>query len=98
MTLVVLSVAPGTDTPDSERAFAAAHHWTGDWHWVSGTPDQLAAIWKAYSIAVQKMPTDILHTSVVYLLDRRGYERAGWAAGLEPDRLTHDVRFLSAQT
>jgi cytochrome oxidase Cu insertion factor (SCO1/SenC/PrrC family) len=97
MTLLVVSVAPATDTPDSERAFAATHHWTGDWHWVSGTPDQLAAVWKAYSIAVQNSPDDILHTSVVYLIDRNGYERAGWAAGLQPQLLTHDVQLLNTQ-
>jgi protein SCO1/2 len=98
MTLLVVSVAPATDTPASERAFAAAHHWTGEWHWLTGTPDQLAAVWKAYSIAVQNSPDDVVHSSVVYLLDRQGYERAGWAAGLDPDLLTHDVRILNSQT
>ena len=97
MTLLVVSVAPATDTPDSERAFAASHHWTGDWHWLSGTPDQLAAVWKTYSIAVQNSPDDILHSSVVYLIDRKGYERAGWAAGLQPALLIHDVRLLNTQ-
>jgi cytochrome oxidase Cu insertion factor (SCO1/SenC/PrrC family) len=95
MTLLVISVAPATDTPDSERAFASTHHWTGEWHWLTGSPDQLAAVWKAYSIAVQNAPDNILHSSVVYLVDRSGYERAGWAAGLEPELLTHDVRLLS---
>ncbi len=56
LSLLVVSVAPATDTPDSERAFAAAHHWTGEWHWLTGTPDQLAAVWKAYSIEVQGTP------------------------------------------
>lgn len=95
MTLLVISVAPATDTPDSERAFAADHHWTGEWHWLSGSPGQLTAVWKAYSIAVENTPDDVLHSSVVYLVDRNGFERAGWAAGLEPDLLTHDVRLLS---
>lgn len=97
MTLLVVSVAPATDTPQSEQVFAATHHWIGDWHWVSGTPDQLAVVWKAYSIAVQNSPDDILHTSVVYLVDRNGYERAGWAAGLQPNLLTHDVRLLDSE-
>lgn len=97
MTLLVVSVAPATDTPDSERAFAATHHWSGDWHWLNGPANQLATIWKAYSIAVQNSPDDVLHSSVVYLIDRSGFERAGWAAGLEPDLLTHDVRLLDRQ-
>jgi protein SCO1 len=94
LSLLVVSVAPATDTPASERAFAASHRWSGDWHWLVGTPDQLASVWKAYSIAVQNAPDSVLHSSVLYLVDRDGFERAGWAAGLEPDLVTHDVRLL----
>ena len=94
LSLLVISVAPATDTPDSERAFAAAHHWSGDWHWLTGTPDELASVWKAYSIAVQGTPDNILHSTVLYLVDKSGYQRAGWASGLQPDQLARDVRFL----
>ncbi|TMD85160.1 MAG: SCO family protein [Chloroflexi bacterium] len=97
LSLLVVSVAPATDTPESERAFAASHGWSGDWHWLSGSQDQLAPVWKAYSIAVQPTPDDILHSSVLYLVDRDGFQRAGWAAGIQPDRLAHDVRLLSSQ-
>ncbi|HET9849078.1 MAG TPA: SCO family protein [Candidatus Dormibacteraeota bacterium] len=93
--LLVVSVAPATDSPDSERVFASAHHWTGDWHWLNGSADQLATIWKAYSIAVQDSADNVLHTTVLYLVDRDGYERAGWAAGIQSDRLAHDVRLLN---
>jgi protein SCO1 len=96
LSLLVVSVAPATDTPDSERAFATEHHWTGDWHWLMGTPDQLAQVWKAYSIAVQVIPGDILHSSVLYLVDKNGFQRAGWAGPIEPDLLAHDVRFLNS--
>jgi protein SCO1 len=96
LSLLVVSVAPTTDTPDSERAFAATHHWTGDWHWLMGTPDQLAQVWKAYGIAVQVTPGDILHSSVLYLVDKAGFQRAGWAGPIEPDLLAHDVRFLNS--
>jgi protein SCO1/2 len=96
LSLLVVSVAPATDTPDSERAFAAEHHWTGDWHWLMGTSDQLAQVWKAYSIAVQVIPGDILHSSVLYLVDKNGFQRAGWAGPIEPDLLAHDVRFLNS--
>ena len=96
LSLLVVSVAPATDTPDSERAFAATHHWTGDWHWLQGSPDQLAAVWKAYSIAVEGTPDNVLHSTVVYLVDKQGFQRAGWAGPIEPDLLAHDVRFLES--
>jgi len=95
LSLLVVSVAPTTDTPDSERAFATTHHWTGDWHWLMGTPDQLAQVWKDYSIAVQATPGDILHSSVLYLVDKAGFQRAGWAGPIEPALLAHDVRLLN---
>jgi len=97
LSLLVVSVAPATDTPSSERAFAATHRWSGDWHWLVGTPDQLAAVWKAYSIAVQNAPDNILHSSVLYLVDKNGFERAGWAAGIQPDLLAQDVRLLNRE-
>jgi protein SCO1 len=97
LSLLVVSVAPATDTPDSERAFAATHHWTGEWHWLTGTADQLAAVWKAYSIEVQGTSDNILHSTVVYLVDKAGFQRAGWASGLQPDQLARDVRFLQAE-
>ena len=97
LSLLVVSVAPATDTAASEQAFATAHRWNGDWHWVSGSADQLAPVWKAYSIAVQPSPDDILHSSILYLVDKDGYMRAGFAAGLEPSRVAQDVRILAAQ-
>lgn len=96
LSLLVVSVAPATDTPDSERTFAATHHWSGDWHWLLGTPDQLAAVWKAYGIAVEGTPDNVLHSTVVYLVDKSGYQRAGWAGPIEPALLAHDVRFLNS--
>lgn len=96
LSLLVVSVAPLTDTPASERAFAAAHQWSGDWHWLMGTPDQLAQVWKAYSIAVQGTPDNVLHSTVLFLVDKEGYQRAGWAGPIEPALLAHDVRLLNS--
>jgi protein SCO1/2 len=98
MSLLVVSVAPATDTPESEKAFASEHGWSGDWHWLVGSPDRLAAVWKAYSIEVQPSRDDILHSSVLYLVDKSGYVRAGFATGLDSDRVTRDVRILLIQS
>jgi protein SCO1/2 len=98
LSLLVVSVAPATDTPDSERAFAKTHQWSGDWHWLQGTHDQLAAVWKAYSIAVEDTPDNVLHSTVLYLVDKNGFQRAGWAGPIEPDLLAHDVRLLDSAT
>jgi len=92
---LVVSVAPATDTPDSERAFATTHRWTGEWHWLSGTPAELQAVWKSYGIAVLPGPTgNIPHSIALYLIDRKGYERVGLLF-TDPKRIEQDVRLLS---
>jgi protein SCO1/2 len=96
LSLVVVSVAPGTDTPDSIRSFAAAHGWVGDWHWLAGTQAQLAPVWKAYSVDVKPAPTEILHTAVLYLVDRNGFTRAGFVSGLKAEVVARDIRILAA--
>jgi len=97
VSLVVVSVDPANDTPGSVRAFAATHGWTGDWHWVLGTPAQLAPIWKAYSVGVQPASGDILHTLVLFLIDKNGYQRGGFASGLTPSTVSTDIRLLAAE-
>jgi protein SCO1 len=96
LSLVVVSVAPETDTPDSARTFAATHSWAGDWHWLLGTQAQLAPVWQAYSIDVKPATADILHSAVLYLMDKSGYTRAGFVSGLKPDVVARDVRILAA--
>jgi protein SCO1 len=92
---LVVSVAPATDTPESERAFASTHRWTGEWHWLSGTQAQLTAVWKSYGIAVLPGPTgNIPHSIALYLIDRGGYERVGMLF-TDPRRIEQDVRLLS---
>jgi protein SCO1/2 len=95
MVLMVVSVAAVTDTSASVGQFAIAHRWSGEWHWLMGTQDQLAQVWKAYDIGVQPLPSDIAHSVVLYLLDRRGYEQAAFALDLTPATLEKDVRLLA---
>jgi protein SCO1 len=94
-TLLVVSVAPSTDTPQSANAFAATHHWTAEWHWLAGSQSALAAVWKAYGIDVEPgVEGSIPHSVALYLLDRRGYERAGFLF-TDPPRLEQDIRILA---
>jgi protein SCO1 len=96
LSVVVVSVAPATDTPDSARSFAASHRWAGGWHWLIGSESELAPIWQAYSIDVKVTTADILHSTVLYLVDRDGFVRAGFVSALKPDVVTRDVRILAA--
>jgi cytochrome oxidase Cu insertion factor (SCO1/SenC/PrrC family) len=95
--VLVVSVDPAGDTAASVRS--AAHRWRlgPGWRWLSGTPGQLAAVWRAYGIVVEPTSGDITHGASLYLVDARGGERAGYLAPLLPNFIALDVRRVEAE-
>jgi hypothetical protein len=61
-----------------------------------GTRARLAPVWRAYGIGVQPTATDITHSMAVYVIDRRGDERAGFLPPLAISRMVSDVQLLQA--
>ncbi len=98
LTLLVVSIAPTTDSPVSAAAFAARAGWTGDWHWLFGAPAKLARVWSDYGIWVKPTPADILHTAALYLLGPDQYVRVADMVPFTPDPLIQSVRALAPST
>jgi cytochrome oxidase Cu insertion factor (SCO1/SenC/PrrC family) len=94
--VVVVSVNP-LDTPASTRAAARAWGLAGlaPWHWLMGDHARLALVWKAYHIYVHPEQGDISHVEALYLIDRRGDERAGFLYPYIPGSVAHDLRLLA---
>ncbi len=93
--LVVVSTDPAADTPASARAFAARSGWDGRWrwHWLLASRGQLAPVWHAYGVSVR---SDLAHTSVLYLVGKSSYLRAGLGVpGVSGETVT-DLRRLVA--
>lgn len=90
--LMVVSVAPHGDTPESVQEFARARGWAGDWHWLLGSRPELAPVWKAYGVSVALSGDDIAHSLGVFLIDRQGFERAILTG--DPATLAQDVGVL----
>ena len=92
-TVLIVSVDPLATPAD---AIEAAHKWgiTGNWHWLLGAQNQLAPIWHAYGITVVRRLAD-LHSTALYVIDRKGYERAGFLAPFLPQFLADDLRTLA---
>ena len=94
--LVIVSVDPSHDTPASTRA-AVARWGLGAavaWHWLRGSTDQLAPVWRAYRVEVG--PAASAEASPpVYLIDREGYERAGLLYPVPPGWPAGDLRILA---
>ncbi|MGH2871170.1 MAG: SCO family protein [Solirubrobacteraceae bacterium] len=97
--LVVVSVNP-KDT--SASVAKAIREWglagVSPWHWLMGTHQQLARIWAAYHIQVSPpIDGDINHTEALYLIDRRGDERAGYLWPFASRFATYDMRALATR-
>ena len=93
--VVVVSVRPEADTPATIATFATAHGLTGKFYWLSGPRSQLAEVWNHYGVGVQVANGDLAHSSVIYLIDRSGFERVGFADVPQSDSVENDVRILA---
>ena len=78
------------------RAFSADHQLTSipGWHFFTGPPAALRAVWRDYGIQVQAPApdADIVHTSVVYFIAPDGTER--YVAAPMDDRASDGTAYL----
>jgi cytochrome oxidase Cu insertion factor (SCO1/SenC/PrrC family) len=95
---VVVSVDPWADTPASAGTFAARAGWSGNWQWLLGDKAALAPVWRAYNIAVKRTPSDILHSTALYLIDPAGDLRAGYLFPFSAAAVAQDVQRLADGT
>jgi protein SCO1/2 len=91
--VVAFSVDPANDTPRRARTFLLKQSMTGRMHFLLGTREQLAPIWKAFGIAPQRAGRE--HSAYTVLVDGRGRQRIGFPASeLTPNRLAADLARL----
>lgn len=57
------------------RAYTVAHQMTRSWDFLTGSPAQLTAVWRAYHVYVAASHGNIDHEPAVYLIDPQGRER-----------------------
>jgi cytochrome oxidase Cu insertion factor (SCO1/SenC/PrrC family) len=95
--LLVVSVNPKDNATSVAKA---VRDWglvgVAPWHWLMGSHAQLARIWAEYGIQVSPpVDGDINHTEALYLVDRKGYERAGYLWPFASRFATYDMRTLA---
>jgi protein SCO1 len=98
-TLLVVSVNPDGDTPESVRHATAQWQLTGPWpwHWLRGTESELAPVWAAYGIAVEPTTRDIAHGLPLFLIDGRGFQRTGYLFPFLPNFVALDLQKLAKE-
>jgi len=94
--LVVVSVDPSGDTPASIRRATAKWGLAGPWHWywLNGSRSRLRTIWHGYGITVDPSSGDIVHSLVLYLIDRDGFERTAYLYPFLPGFVQGDLARL----
>jgi protein SCO1 len=97
--LVVVSLDPAHDTPESARAAAARLGLESavDWHWLLGSRAQLAPVWSAYRVAGRAGGRADATAYPAYLIDHDGFQRAGLLYPFPPGWPAGDLRILSQQ-
>jgi cytochrome oxidase Cu insertion factor (SCO1/SenC/PrrC family) len=97
-TLVVVSVNPSGDTVAGIRHATAEWGLAGPWawHWLNGTRRQLATVWHSYGVTVDPSSGDIVHSLVLYLIDRDGYERTAYLYPFLPAFVQGDLAKLGS--
>jgi len=81
---VVVNCNPQVTSAASMRAFDDQEHlsdWAA-WHFLTGTPSQLAGVWKQWGIQVQigKNGSMVMHTEPFFAIDTDGVVRFTWDA------------------
>ena len=96
--LVVVSVNPGGDTARSVAHAMQKWRLPAGTLWLLGTRAQLKRVWDAYKITVDPISGYIVHSTAVYLLDKHGYERAGFLMPFVTGLVADDFRVLGNET
>jgi protein SCO1 len=94
--VIYVTVDPERDDSAHLKKYLAA--FDGTFIGGTGTPDQLAAVRKAYGISAEKMVSGdsyaYSHSSFTYLIDRAGRIRALMPYGHNPQDYVHDLTIL----
>lgn len=95
--VVFITVDPGRDTPASIQEYVSRFDPT--FLGLSGTEDQLSAVWQAYGVFREIEQTDaggylVAHTSRVYVVDVNGNLSLSFAFGTPPNDVANDLRIL----
>jgi protein SCO1/2 len=96
--VVMITVDPERETPDSVAAYARRFHpdFLGLW----ADEDTLQSIMQAYGVVAIQEPSDdperylITHTARVFLIDKQGFLRAHYPFGTTPQAFMTDIAYV----
>ena len=91
--VIGVSAEPKQDTRRNRDRFMAREEMTGRMEYLNGPLATMRKVWKSYSVLPVTRYAD--HSTFVFLISKRGYERIGFPAiQVTPGALAHDIRRL----
>jgi protein SCO1 len=94
---VSITLDPKRDIPDVLTRYAQLFGADlAAWHYLTGDPDQVASVIKAWGVWVKSNAAGVLdHSSRIFLIDQNGHEREIYSLEfLKPEGVVEDVREL----
>jgi cytochrome oxidase Cu insertion factor (SCO1/SenC/PrrC family) len=73
--LIGVDANPAATNVSDVLAYSRAHGMVNQWDFLTGSPKQLAAVWKSFDIYVQIEKGQVDHTPAVYVIDTTGREQ-----------------------
>jgi protein SCO1 len=98
--VLIVSADPSADTPAAVRRFLGEASLEGRVEYLTGSPSELRAVWRAYGIVPSGLgDAESPHAAAVLLIDRAGQKRDLFQVEqLTPEGLVHDIRKLEGET
>ncbi|MGH2902102.1 MAG: SCO family protein [Solirubrobacteraceae bacterium] len=98
--VLIVSANPTADTPAAVRRFLGEAALEGRVEYLTGTPDELRAVWRAYQIVPSRLgDAESPGAAAVLLIDRAGQKRDLFQVEqLTPEALVHDIRKLENES
>src|SRR2546426_1616379 len=91
---IAVSVDPVGDTPATTRRFVQDHSVEGTLRYLIGAQAALARVWQAYGVAQAVSTRDVLHSDVIYLIDKGEHGRLLLHSDVTAETLASDLSIL----
>jgi len=91
---IAVSVDPIGDTPSATRSFVKEHRLEAVLRYLIGSKAALSRVWQAYGIVQAVSAPQVLHSDVIYLIDKKARGMIVLHSTIPPETLASDLRIL----
>jgi cytochrome oxidase Cu insertion factor (SCO1/SenC/PrrC family) len=95
--LLGVDANPTATSQSDVLAYSRSHGMVNQWDFLTGSPAQLSAVWKAYHVYVQIVKGQIDHTPALYVIDARGRERELYLTTMAYTTVTQSGQVLAQE-